>query len=925
MDKLFYKNLLSFCIICCFSLTVYSQPCEIGFGAVYGQNDQIERGYSLAATPENDGFFLSGFKNDSVLIARVALSGEVEWARVIDVVPGKPDHAWSIMVDDEGMLGVGGYAGNPNVSNTIFVFKYDPNSHQVLWTTEINPSYRGFTNSLTQKENGGNYLFVSNPHEPGNDDCLMLEFDKVSGSIINSFRKNYNLGGSEAIGDIVMKDGFIYGCGRFTDGFSQANMRHVIIKTRASDGSQVWAKLGHRAKSQTARLYGTDIIIEGDFIYSLYHGDPSGTSVTNTKSYIQKTDLDGNLIWLKQYELPGNNDIVYELVKSGNGFVVLAHQRAAPASLIMFKIDFNGNVIWANLYQFNSIVSPPTADGPATLLIQVGNRLVFTAYSANPTGGTDLILVRTDLDGKPDQPCVQNVPITLTVNDVSNPTFYSINTIITNRNLQVFNHNQVSVPTLLEPRPECFISDTIESFIVTNICEGEQYEGYTETGIYIDSFLSQSGCDSIRTLDLVLNNSDFTNETVEICFNETYQGYSISGFYIDTFQNNFGCDSIRWLNLTILKPEIDLDVTICEGEEFLGYTSAGSYNDILPGSGNSCDTSFHLTLNVLPEIFTSISLTICEGSVYMGYNSTGTYIDTFQTSDGCDSIRLLELYVAGEIITSLTAEICLGDNYQGYTETGFYTDTFQSVWGCDSIWNLDLTVTPIESMIDIQLCSGGQFENYNQAGLYTDTIHSTSGPCDTIRTLFISILPAIESYIQQSLCEGEDYFGHTSSGIYTDTIITQKGCDSIRTVIIDVLPTPHSFINASVCEGLTYGHDKPGIYTDTISSINNCDSILTITLEGVSKYIPNVFSPNNDGVNDIFSIFDYPANSLELEYFAIFDRFGDMAYDTEIWPVVWNGNNLDGQPYQTGVFAYVLIYMCGNKSIIEQGDITIIR
>jgi len=612
-------------------------------------------------------------------------------------------------------------------------------------------------------------------------------------------------------------------------------------------------------------------------------------------------------------------------VKSGSGFVIFAHQKAAPANLIMFKIDFDGNVIWGYLYQFNTIVSPPTADGPATLLIQVGNSLVFTAYSANPTGGTDLILVRTGLDGKPDQPCVQSVPIMLTVNDVSNPTFYSINTIITNRNLQVFNHNQVSVPTLLEPRPECFINDTIESFIATSICEGEQYEGYSETGIYIDSFVSQSGCDSVRTLDLVLNNNDFTNETVEICFNETYQGYSIAGSYIDTFQNILGCDSIRWLNLSVLKPEIELDVTICEGEEYLGYTLSGSYDQILPGSGNSCDTSFHLTLSVLQEIFTSISLTICEGSDYMGYTSSGAYIDTFQFSGGCDSIRLLELFIASEIITGLATEICMGDNFQGYTESGFYTDTFQSVWGCDSIWNLDLTVTPVESIVEIQLCSGGQFENYDQAGLYTDTIPSTSGPCDTIRTLTISILPVIETNVQQSLCEGEDYFGYTSPGIYTDTIITQEGCDSIRTVIIDVLPTPHSFINASVCEGLTYGHDKPGIYTDTISSFNNCDSIRTINLEGVSKYLPNVFSPNNDGFNDIFSIFDYPANSLELEYFAIFDRFGNMTYETETWPVAWNGNNFDGQPNQTGVFAYVLIYHCGNKSIIDRGDITIVR
>lgn len=760
--------------------------CNIQPGAIYGEPDQEEKGFALSSKPGKDGVYLAGLKNDSLLLAEISLSGEVMWSRTLDVIPGRIEYAWTILTDNEGMIAVAGYAGDPNSSSTYFAFRYNPNVHQLLWVKEINLSNRGYSNAMIQKEDGTNYLLTLNPHYDGNsnNDCTIIELDKTTGVPVPSFAKNYHLGGSDALGDIVMKDGYIYGCGRYTDGAPNSRMRHVITKIDAVSGDVIWTRLGHVPRAQSARLYGTDIIPDGNFLYSTYHGDPGGTSLTITNSYIQKTDLDGDLIWLKKYDLPGNNDVNYEIVKSGNGFVVIGSKKSTPVQLIMYKINGDGEVLWAYSYDFDSIANPPTADGPVSLLVETADNLIFTASADNPSGGSDLILVRTDLNGVPDLPCVENSPVIIPVEDVSNPAFYNVQVEVNDVSPQLTNRALSSFTNLLQPREECVQQDTIKSYIEARICSGETFEGYTTTGIYEDQFQTALGCDSLRTLSLTVNAPVSTHLTATICFGENYQGYTTSGIYQDTFQSSFGCDSVVFIDLTVSYVMIALSAVICEGEEYLGY---------------------------------------------------------------------------------------------------------------------------------------------HKTGIYTDTISAINGLCDTIRTLTLTVLDPVHSSITEQICEGEHYEGYTVNGIYTDTILTVNGCDSIRTVFLEVLTAASSFIDLSLCDGAELGFTQPGIYLDTLIASDGCDSLITYNINGASRYIPNVFSPNGDGINDVFEIFRFPDNYLEFQYFAIFDRFGDMVYQTEEWPVMWKGFDKYGNFYNPAAFAYVLIYTCGGERIRETGNITLVR
>ena len=68
--------------------------------------------------------------------------------------------------------------------------------------------------------------------------------------------------------------------------------------------------------------------------------------------------------------------------------------------------------------------------------------------------------------------------------------------------------------------------------------------------------------------------------------------------------------------------------------------------------------------------------------------------------------------------------------------------------------------------------------------------------------------------------------------------------------------------------------------------------------------IPNVFTPNNDGVNDVFKI----ENLTTPFQLLIFDRWGSLVFGSEQGQgSAWNGVNLQGFKADEGVYFYTLI------------------
>ena len=349
------------------------------------------------------------------------------------------------------------------------------------------------------------------------------------------------------------------------------------------------------------------------------------------------------------------------------------------------------------------------------------------------------------------------------------------------------------------------------------------------------------------------------------------------------------------------------------------------FEDTLAGKVNECDTLRQLSLTVLPVIESMMTTSICTGQSFEGYTSSGIYSDTFQTADGCDSVRILELIVTDILISSHNISICFGQSFEGYADPGFYVDTFQSSFGCDSIRQLTLQIELPEKHIMAEICAGQILEQHNISGTYLDTIKGAAGECDTLRELNLIVHPAQVFQLDEVICDGESYLGYSQAGIFLDTLTTADGCDSIRELHLQTLNPATQTTHASICEQVLTNYHQPGTYIDTLISYLGCDSIVRIVIDDAGLYIPNVFSPNDDGINDVFTVYPYPVSELNIEYFSIFDRFGDMVYETENWPIIWLGQDNNGKLFQPAVFAYVLIYHCGQKQSIRHGNITLVK
>src|SRR5688572_13931424 len=114
-------------MLICISLLCYLKisaqgNCGVNTGVGYGTNSSNERGISVIPTSENDGFYITGTKEEELLLIRQDLAGNTLWARAFDIVENLEDYPTSIIIDNEGMIAICGVGGDKLAGGVVFVF-----------------------------------------------------------------------------------------------------------------------------------------------------------------------------------------------------------------------------------------------------------------------------------------------------------------------------------------------------------------------------------------------------------------------------------------------------------------------------------------------------------------------------------------------------------------------------------------------------------------------------------------------------------------------------------------------------------------------------------------------------------------------------------------------------------------------------------
>ena len=255
------------------------------------------------------------------------------------------------------------------------------------------------------------------------------------------------------------------------------------------------------------------------------------------------------------------------------------------------------------------------------------------------------------------------------------------------------------------------------------------------------------------------------------------------------------------------------------------------------------------------------------------------------------------------------------------------------------------------------------------AGSYTVTVTDANN-CYTTTTVTVSNFPAPTVTIGGKLdfCEGQTAnlnagnfvnflwsTGETTQSItpsiantYTVTITDINGCTAtnqanvIQNSVVapsitgnllvlpkngTVLDAGSGYIGYAWSNGTltqTNSVSEGGIYNVTVTDPNNCLSTNSVEVTKLNVAIPNAFSPNGDGANDIFRL-NFPPEYVTAFELNIFDRWGQKLFTTTNLNEGWDGTNKNiDSPID--VYAYYL-KITFNDAIEEtyRGNVTLIR
>jgi gliding motility-associated-like protein len=279
-----------------------------------------------------------------------------------------------------------------------------------------------------------------------------------------------------------------------------------------------------------------------------------------------------------------------------------------------------------------------------------------------------------------------------------------------------------------------------------------------------------------------------------------------------------------------------------------------------------------------------------------------------------------------ENVVTVDTSICVGSNYifrgMNYNTTGVYTKIVNNPTACDSIFTLNLKVLPVpKGSKNISLCAGENIKignaTYNNSGIYIIPI-KRSGLCDSIVTVNISVE---KSFTPNPIPD----------------VIIEKG-DKVE-IKVSVNPsgtytydwTPKDFLTCTTCAS-TFSEPPNTIKYSVIISAGDvrCAKKVIANVKVISGvYVPTAFSPNADGVNDIFYIIG-SKGVRTIKEILIYNRWGELIFRDENfltndplhgWDGTYIGKNLLPDSY-----AYKIIAEMKNGEINDfSGAFTLLR
>jgi gliding motility-associated-like protein len=201
-------------------------------------------------------------------------------------------------------------------------------------------------------------------------------------------------------------------------------------------------------------------------------------------------------------------------------------------------------------------------------------------------------------------------------------------------------------------------------------------------------------------------------------------------------------------------------------------------------------------------------------------------------------------------------------------------------------------------------------------GTYNVTV-TDQAQCDTVLSPTVYAYSTISSLLA------------TPTGIYIGQTVELTVQTSVPVTGVHWSP----YVQGSVGQSDVY--DKPQQttqYTVIVDYGQGCQlfdtTTVTVLQDTTRMVVPNVFTPNGDGINDYFLILASPA-TLNTFHMWIYDRWGNKVYETTDINFNWDGTDVfaGNKPLHTGVFSYAIEYTLYNVPDKKEigGNISLVK
>ncbi|PCJ23407.1 MAG: hypothetical protein COA97_11770 [Flavobacteriales bacterium] len=336
-------------------------------------------------------------------------------------------------------------------------------------------------------------------------------------------------------------------------------------------------------------------------------------------------------------------------------------------------------------------------------------------------------------------------------------------------------------------------------------------------------------------------------------------------------------------------------------------SSTTNYTVVVTGNNSCVDSAnINIQVNPLPNVNITGNTTICDGSsttltaaggttylwntsdtipvINVSPNSTTNYSVVGTDINGCSNSSQITVTVLPQPVPNILGvnTICFGES-----------TTLTATGGGSYNWNTSDTSSIITVMP-------------NDTTTYT-VIVNIGGCIDSISyNINVTPLPIISAFSDTSIILGQ------SANIFA------QGNGPFTW-------SPTDGLSCVTCANPTATPEETTTYCAT-NTENNCtnSSCVTVYVDDIcgDLFVPNAFSPNNDGENDCLKVY---SNCLATVLFRVYSRWGTLIYESNDIGGCWDGTN-NGSDLNTGVYTYTVQATLINSEKVElKGNVTLFK